>query len=67
MVSVSEEALMGIKAALGDFRNDISGFAPRVANKIDLILAESREKIASTENDVAQSETRIKSTFVTKT
>ena len=61
MVSVSEEALMGIKAALGDFRNDISGFAPRVANKIDLILAESREKIASTENDVAQSETRIKS------
>ena len=61
MVSVSEEALMGIKAALGDFRNDISGLAPRVANKIDLILAESHEKIISTENDVAQSETRIKS------
>ena len=32
-----------------------------IRDRIDLILAESHEKIISTENDVAQSETRIKS------
>ena len=55
MVSVSGEALIGIKAALGNFRSDISGFAPRAANKIDLILAEARGKITSTENELTQS------------